>query len=71
MARNFSAIARQFKEQEYSRTWKGKLWLLCGKFFALYCVIRVISVRVVPSILLQVLELLTVYPQSSFRNTNK
>ena len=71
MARNFNAITRQFEEQEYSRTWKGRLWLLCGKFFALYCVIRVISVRIVPSILLNILELRTVHSQSPFWNTNK
>lgn len=71
MARNFNAIKRQFEEQEYSRTWKGKLWLLCGKFFALYCVIRVISVRIVPSKVFYVLERCTVHPQSPFRGSDK
>ena len=71
MTRNFNAIKRQFEEQEYSRTWKGRLWLLCGKFFALYCVIRVISVRIAHSMVFYILELRTVHSQSPFRNTNE
>jgi hypothetical protein len=71
MARNFNAMKMQFEEQEYSRTWKGQLWLLCGKFFALYCIIRVISVRIVPSMMFSILELCTVHSQSPFWNTNK
>jgi hypothetical protein len=45
MSRNLEALRRGRDELEYRKTWKGRIWIVFGKIFALYCVVRIISVR--------------------------
>lgn len=45
MSRNLEALRLGLDEREYRNTWKGRIWVVFGKAFAIYCVIRIISVR--------------------------
>lgn len=43
MTRNLEALRLGLDEREYRKTWQGRIWVIFGKAFAVYCVIRIIS----------------------------
>lgn len=44
MARNVEALKERRDLAKFSGTLKGRLFNLCGRLFAAYCVIRVLNV---------------------------
>jgi hypothetical protein len=44
MSSNLEALRERRAEIEFKRTIKGKIWTVVGKVFAVYCVVRIISV---------------------------
>ena len=46
MSRNYDDLTRRFHEHAYRRTFRGRVAAVVGRLFAVYCVVRVVSVSV-------------------------
>lgn len=44
MSRNYDDLTRRFHEHAYRRTFRGRVAAVVGRLFAVYCVVRVVSV---------------------------
>src|ERR1700722_13704519 len=51
MSFEFEAMRDRADNAKFSRTWKGRLFNCSGRLFAVYCILRIISVRVLVSTL--------------------
>ena len=54
MSRNYDDLTRRFHEHAYRRTFRGRVAAVVGRLFAVYCVVRVVSVSGVPLVVTSV-----------------
>ena len=47
MSRNYDDLTRRFHEHAYRRTFRGRVAAVVGRLFAVYCVVRVVSVSAI------------------------